>query len=176
MGYFLVDGIYPKLTTIIQAFSQTLDILEYVRFNKYQMDKRKDVKRAFGVLQAKFRIVGSLCKYWYEHNLNLIMKCCLILHNMIIEHERRDMDWGRVVSVPIPEPTNEGRVFMSFLKTLEMHLQLRTDLVKHIAACPVEEARHGTCLVWRVHIWNTWYFHHQMEIMIYGFKRRNCSR
>ncbi|XP_026458783.1 uncharacterized protein LOC113359346 [Papaver somniferum] len=51
MSYFLVDGTYPKLTTIVQAFSQTLDIPEYVRFNKYQMTKRKDVEHAFGVLQ-----------------------------------------------------------------------------------------------------------------------------
>ncbi|XP_026410879.1 uncharacterized protein LOC113306117 [Papaver somniferum] len=51
MGYFLADGIYPKLTAIVQDFSQTLDIPDYVRFNKYQMDKRKDVERAFGVLQ-----------------------------------------------------------------------------------------------------------------------------
>ncbi|XP_026398617.1 pheromone-processing carboxypeptidase KEX1-like [Papaver somniferum] len=51
MGYFLADGIYPKLTTIVQAFSQTLDIPNFVRFNKYQMAKRKDVERAFGVLQ-----------------------------------------------------------------------------------------------------------------------------
>ncbi|XP_026383407.1 uncharacterized protein LOC113278899 [Papaver somniferum] len=136
MGYFLADGIYPKLTTIVQAFSQTLDIPDYVRFNKYQMAKRKDVERAFGVLQGKFRIFGSPCKYWHQSVLNLIMKCCLILHNMIIEHERRDMDWGRVVPVPLPEPTNNGRVFMSSLKNLEMHLQLKNDLVKHIAARP----------------------------------------
>ncbi|XP_026459243.1 acidic leucine-rich nuclear phosphoprotein 32 family member B-like [Papaver somniferum] len=90
------------------------------------MAKRKDVERAFGVLQGKFRIVGSPCKYWKQSDLNLIMKCCLILHNMIIEHERRDTDWGRVVPVR----------FMSTLKNLEMHLQLRTDLVKHIAARP----------------------------------------
>ncbi|XP_026416856.1 acidic leucine-rich nuclear phosphoprotein 32 family member B-like [Papaver somniferum] len=96
MVYFLADGIYPKLTIIVQAFSQTLDIPEYVRFNKYQMDKRKDVKHSFRVLQ----------------------------------------DWSRVFPVPIPEPTNNGRVFMSTLKNLEMHLQLRTDLVKHIAARP----------------------------------------
>ncbi|XP_026396297.1 uncharacterized protein LOC113290929 [Papaver somniferum] len=64
MGYFLADGIYPKLTTIVQAFSQTLDIPDYVRFKKYQMVKRKDIERAFGVLQGKFRIVGSPCKYW----------------------------------------------------------------------------------------------------------------
>ncbi|XP_026383542.1 uncharacterized protein LOC113279039 [Papaver somniferum] len=64
MGYFLTDGIYPKLTTIIQAFSQTLEVPEYVRFNKYQMAKRKDVEHAFGVLQGKYRIVGSPCKYF----------------------------------------------------------------------------------------------------------------
>ncbi|XP_026383444.1 uncharacterized protein LOC113278938 [Papaver somniferum] len=33
MGYFLANDIYPKLTTIVQAFTQTLVIPEYVRFN-----------------------------------------------------------------------------------------------------------------------------------------------
>ncbi|XP_026442776.1 uncharacterized protein LOC113342439 [Papaver somniferum] len=136
MGYFLADSIYPKLTTIVQAFSQTLDITDFFRFNKYQMDKRKDVERAFGVLQGKFRIVGYPCKYWHQSDLNLIMKCCLILHNIIIEHESRDRDWGRVVPVPLPETTVNGRVFMSSLKNLELHLQLINDLVKHIAARP----------------------------------------
>ncbi|XP_026383295.1 uncharacterized protein LOC113278754 [Papaver somniferum] len=136
MGYFLADGIYPKLTTIVQAFSQTLDIPYFVRFNKYQIAKRKDVERAFGVLQGKFRIAGSPCKYWHQSDLNLIMKCCLILHNIIIEHERRDRDWGRVVLVPLSEPTVNGHVFMSSLKNLEQHLQLRNDLVNHIAASP----------------------------------------
>ncbi|XP_026459684.1 zinc finger CCCH domain-containing protein 15 homolog [Papaver somniferum] len=141
MGYFLTDGIYPKLTIIVQAFIQTLDILDYVRFNNYQMAKRKDVERAFRVLQGKFRIFGSPCKYWQQFDLNLIMKCCLILHNMIIEHEHRDMGWGRVVPVPILEPTDNGRVFMSSLKNLKMHLQLRTDLVAYIVARPGRGAR-----------------------------------
>ncbi|XP_026419468.1 uncharacterized protein LOC113315402 [Papaver somniferum] len=136
MGYFLCDGIYPKLTTIVQAFSQTLDIPDYVRFNKYQMAKRKDVERAFGVLQGKFIIVGSPCKYWHQSDLNIIMKCCLILYNMIIEHECRDTEWIRVVPVPILEPTVNGRVFMSSLKNLELHLQLRNDIDKHIVALP----------------------------------------
>ncbi|XP_026396998.1 uncharacterized protein LOC113291715 [Papaver somniferum] len=136
MGYFLADGIYPKLTTIVQSFSQTLDTPDIVRFNKYQMAKRKDVERSFGVLQGKFRIVGSPCKYWQQSDMNQIIKYCLILHKMIIEHECRDTDWGRVVPVSIPEPTNNGCIFMSSLKNLEMHLQLRNDLVKHVVVRP----------------------------------------
>lgn len=37
MGYFLFDGIYPKLTASVQAFSQILEVADMVRFNKYQM-------------------------------------------------------------------------------------------------------------------------------------------
>ncbi|XP_026377715.1 uncharacterized protein LOC113272013 [Papaver somniferum] len=33
MGYFLADGICPKLTTIAQDFSQTLDIPDFVRLH-----------------------------------------------------------------------------------------------------------------------------------------------
>ncbi|XP_026419845.1 uncharacterized protein LOC113315810 [Papaver somniferum] len=72
MGYFLADGIYPKLTTIVQAFIQTLDIPNYVRLNKYQMYKRKDVERAFGVLQGKLRIFGS--PYDFEHAFEYVYR------------------------------------------------------------------------------------------------------
>ncbi|MCH1922784.1 transposase, partial [Shewanella sp. A3A] len=56
-------------------------------FAKAQEAVRKDVERAFGVLQARFAIVRGPARHWDEKTLGYIMKACVIMHNMIIEDE-----------------------------------------------------------------------------------------
>ncbi|XP_026410888.1 protein ALP1-like [Papaver somniferum] len=89
MGYYLSDVIYPKLSTIMQAYKKPTNPRQRC-FTKMQEGARKDVERAFGVLQAKWHIVRGPVEYWDEEDLKFIMLACVILHNMIIEHERRD--------------------------------------------------------------------------------------
>ena len=57
-------------------------------FTKAQEAARKDIKRDFGVLQARFAIVRGPARFWDKKTLVNIMKCCVILHNMILEDER----------------------------------------------------------------------------------------
>uniref|UniRef100_A0A0D3BSP0 DDE Tnp4 domain-containing protein n=1 Tax=Brassica oleracea var. oleracea TaxID=109376 RepID=A0A0D3BSP0_BRAOL len=52
------------------------------------IDFRKDVERAFGVLQARFAVVKNPSKLWDKEKIGNIMKACIILHNMIVEDER----------------------------------------------------------------------------------------
>ena len=52
-----------------------------------QESSRKDVERAFGVLQARWRIVWSAAMTWDSETLWQLMTCCVILHNMIVEDE-----------------------------------------------------------------------------------------
>lgn len=49
---------------------------------------RKDVERAFGVLQARFAILKMPAKVWNKDIMTDIMKACIIMHNMIVEDER----------------------------------------------------------------------------------------
>uniref|UniRef100_A0A0D3BFF4 DDE Tnp4 domain-containing protein n=1 Tax=Brassica oleracea var. oleracea TaxID=109376 RepID=A0A0D3BFF4_BRAOL len=57
-------------------------------FAKVQEAIRKDVERAFGVLQARFAIVKNPALSMNKAKIGKIMRACIILHNMIVENER----------------------------------------------------------------------------------------
>ena len=48
---------------------------------------RKDVERAFGVLQSCWAIVRRPTRLWHRAKLKDILCTCVILHNMIVENE-----------------------------------------------------------------------------------------
>ncbi|GKA23372.1 ALP1-like protein [Tanacetum coccineum] len=48
-GYYLADGIYPQLATLVKSFTVANDA-EHAYFKKCQEGARKDAERAFGVL------------------------------------------------------------------------------------------------------------------------------
>ncbi|XP_075654933.1 uncharacterized protein LOC142625116 [Castanea sativa] len=87
MGYYLADGIYPKWSTFVKTIPSPRGHKQKL-FAKAQEANRKDVERAFGVLQARFAIVRGPAKFFYSETLQDIMKAYVILHNMIIEDER----------------------------------------------------------------------------------------
>ena len=86
MGYYLANGIYPKWSTFVKKIPSPLGPKRKL-FAKAQEAYRKDVERAFGVLQARFAIVRGLARFFYHETLQDIMKACIILYNMIIEDE-----------------------------------------------------------------------------------------
>nr|XP_051210917.1 uncharacterized protein LOC127328352 [Lolium perenne] len=55
MGYYLADGIYPDWATFVKSVKDPQDRIE-AEFAKAQEAARKDIERAFGVLQARFAI------------------------------------------------------------------------------------------------------------------------
>ena len=55
-----------------------------------QFSKRKDVERAFGVLQAQFSIVRGTTHMWDKATLRQLMTACVIMHIMIVEDERSE--------------------------------------------------------------------------------------
>uniref|UniRef100_A0A0D3D6B3 Myb-like domain-containing protein n=1 Tax=Brassica oleracea var. oleracea TaxID=109376 RepID=A0A0D3D6B3_BRAOL len=63
LAYYLTDGIYPKWTTFIQSIPIPQGP-KAALFAQHQEAVRKDVERAFGVLQARFAIVKNPSLFW----------------------------------------------------------------------------------------------------------------
>ncbi|XP_021304964.1 uncharacterized protein LOC110430969 [Sorghum bicolor] len=109
-------------------------------FAKAQEACRKDVERAFGVLQARFAIVRAPARVWDEDIIQLVMTVCIIMHNMIVEDEGVDEkdfkydDVGEKVTVS-HDATPEFDAFMQNYKKIkdkETHTQLQADLIEHL--------------------------------------------
>ncbi|CAL2237628.1 unnamed protein product [Prunus armeniaca] len=76
----------PRWATLLKAIS-SLDYPKKRFVAQMQEAYRKDVKRAFGILQARWAIVWGPTLMWCKDNLHSIMMMCIILHNMIVEDE-----------------------------------------------------------------------------------------
>lgn len=107
-------------------------------YTKCQESVRKDVERAFGVLQARFEIVKNLVRQWDLATIEDIMLACIIMHNMIIEDEQ-DLsleafaDWGLPVErVRHPLSFRELQDGTKDLENVEVHFALRNDLMEHL--------------------------------------------
>ena len=87
IGYYLSDGIYPRWTTFVKTIRLPQGPKAKL-FAERQEAVRKDIERAFGVLQARFAIVRGPARHLDKGELGMIMKACVILHNMIVEDER----------------------------------------------------------------------------------------
>ena len=61
--YKSVDGIYPDIVRFVKTLSEPLTNLEKA-FAAWQEGARKDIERAFGVLQRKFHFLVNSIELW----------------------------------------------------------------------------------------------------------------
>ena len=115
-------------------------------FARQQEGVRKDVERAFGVLQSRFTIVCRPARLWKGKSVGRVMLACVILHNMIVEDEKEEatihVDLNEIPgpSCDLPPEVNVGGnlCFADVLRrkaTLHsrpQHTQLKNDLIEHI--------------------------------------------
>ena len=139
MGYYLADGIYPSWATFVKTIPEPQGNKKKY-FAAAQEACRKDVERAFGVLQARFAIVRGPARFWDEDTLGQIMRACVIMHNMIVEDECDEEDDlsfdGEGEKVKIShDGTPELEEFIKNYKNIkdkEVHNQLQDDLIEHL--------------------------------------------
>jgi hypothetical protein len=140
MGYFLVDGIYPEWPTFVKTVRNSIDHKK-LHFARAQESTRKDIERAFGVLQARWAVVRGPAYGWDRDQISNIMSTCIILHNMIIKDERDfalDRSFDNIGEQVYPS-TGSKTVCNSFVqwlhqlknKSKQKHHQLQNDLIEH---------------------------------------------
>tara|TARA_R110002050_G_scaffold50146_1_gene116017 strand:- start:173 stop:691 length:519 start_codon:yes stop_codon:yes gene_type:complete len=84
--YFAADNIYPEFPIFMQSCGESIDPKVY-HYSKRLEAVRKDIERAFGILQARFAFLTKPCLLWYVEDIASAVECCIILHNMIVEEE-----------------------------------------------------------------------------------------
>ena len=89
-GYYLADGAYPTWPVFIQTITCPTSI-KRKRFQIAQEAARKDIERTFGVLKKRFHIIKNPARPWKPSKIRSVMYACIILHNMILEDEGRNI-------------------------------------------------------------------------------------
>ncbi|GJX49211.1 putative nuclease HARBI1 [Tanacetum coccineum] len=147
MPYYLTDDIYPSWAAFVKSITSP-QIRKHRLFAQHQEAVRKDVERAFGVLQARFAFLRCPCLIWDYKQMGQIMIACIIMHNMIVEDERdtyRNFDPSEFFN-DMHTPGNEVveyyterivdlRSYMKNreqLRNREAHSSLKNDLIEHI--------------------------------------------
>ena len=87
IGYFLSDGIYPRWVTFIKTIPFPQGPKARL-FTEHQEYVKKDVDRAFGILQVLLTIIRGHAWNMDKVELGIIMKACVILCSIIVEDER----------------------------------------------------------------------------------------
>jgi hypothetical protein len=136
-GYFLADGIYPRWQTFVKSVVKPKG-KKQTQFHNAQAAARKDVERAFGILQAQFAIVRGPARFWDQDCLWYIMNACVIMHNMIIEDDRgKDVDHTHyeLMGVPVQVRRTQQRVarfIASYhsIRSNDAHDELQQDLME----------------------------------------------
>lgn len=144
-GYYLADGIYPEWAVFVKTIPLPQTDMDKL-FARQQEAARKDVERAFGVLQSRFNIVRRPARLWKRASVGNIIEACIILHNMIVEDE------GEMINIPLDLNENPGGSFAlppevnrgpnicfadvlqrnSSIRARATHKKLKQDLVEHI--------------------------------------------
>ena len=138
MGYYLAYGIYPKWPAFVKPISNPRD-QKAAHFARKQLACRKDIERAFGVLQARWAMVRGPAYGWDRNEISNIMTTCIILHNMIIEDEgplanNRNFD---MIGEQVDLSTGNQAHRMAFvqaphkLKDKSKHRRLQAELIEH---------------------------------------------
>ncbi|POM74470.1 Uncharacterized protein PHPALM_8567 [Phytophthora palmivora] len=136
MCYLLCDGIYPNWYVFVKSIRQP-ETPKEKHFAGAQESVRKDVERCFGVLKGRFGILAQPAQLWDEAMLRIVWRCCVALHNMIIEDEREENDDAYIIPIESPSAAQNTLSLsdllngISRLQNQSAHAQLQRDIIEH---------------------------------------------
>jgi hypothetical protein len=100
------------------------------------------VECAFSLLKKRFNILAIHDRSYSQHTLELIIRACIILHNMTIDDERDDIyddNYHNVTSVVAPPVNYEAPASLTIILQREMDLtsvlmflNIQSDLIDHV--------------------------------------------
>jgi hypothetical protein len=91
--FVLVDGAYPQFDRFVKP--ERFPILaEERRFMEWQSASRKDIERAFGILQCQWQAVARPILLHSIKEVSVLVKCCLCLHNMLVSDRVMNGDFA----------------------------------------------------------------------------------
>jgi len=146
-GYFLADGIYLEWAVFVKSIRLPITEKEKLYADE-QEGARKDIERAFGVLERRFCILKRPARLYDRNVLRDVVLACIILHNMIVEDEKessiiqedlelnvppssstvQDSEFSRDQNVPLERVLEK---YVS-IRDRSAHRRLKKDLVEHI--------------------------------------------
>ena len=81
--FLLVDGIYPAYSRFVKGISEPTTRGETL-YTEWQESVRKDIERAFGVLQSLFQFMSRPIHLFKIQDIAKRVGTCIILHNMCV--------------------------------------------------------------------------------------------
>ncbi len=81
--WLAVDGIYPELSGFVKTIEEPLNQKSNA-FAKWQEGTRKDIERAFGVLQRKFQALVRKIELWYVGDIGAVVNTTIMLNNLMV--------------------------------------------------------------------------------------------
>jgi hypothetical protein len=88
-GHFLVDGGYQKFACFIPPQRWRGESAS-IYWSECAESARKDVECVFGILKARFRMLSKALEFNSAKTIENIMKCCCMLHNILLIHDGLD--------------------------------------------------------------------------------------
>lgn len=174
-GYFLTDGIYPRWSVFVQTITEPHGEKK-AYFSRKQEAARKDVERAFGVLQSRFHILAQPSRLWSSKKMENVVSASVIIHNMIVEERRNEstvLNRTSRFNTTIEEEYETSRNDFIYSHTESVvpgsladilrrtrnlqdekeHLQLRSDLTEHLWKWRAEIMNKAVCISIFFFIW-----------------------
>ena len=145
--YWLADGIYPQHHCFIKTIPNP-NSRRHKFYASQQEARRKDIERAFGILQARFHILTIAIRLWDRDAIHDAVKACVILYNKVIDSELRHGIYRDYINDEVYVPVHPIEVVernhdiqlcydaqmvnLDNLRDVAMHILLQADLVQHL--------------------------------------------
>lgn len=89
--FVLTDGIYPAYSRFVSGISSPVTDTEKT-FTAWQEAARKDIERAFGVIQSCWKFTSKPIPLMSVKTISARMATCMMLHNMLVADRVMDGD------------------------------------------------------------------------------------